>query len=63
MSLWVIVQEDQTRRHYDVLIAIEIKGKLQKVWLENFEMKPDMSYKIFFNLNGGEITYTGGVYR
>ncbi|MBK7134505.1 MAG: hypothetical protein IPH69_17325 [Bacteroidales bacterium] len=48
---------------YDVLIAIEIKGKLQKVWLENFEMKPDMSYKIFTNLNGGEITYTGGVYE
>jgi len=44
---------------YDVLISINISGKTQKVWLENFTMKPDMSYKISTNLNGGVIIYTG----
>jgi|WetSurMetagenome_2_1015567.scaffolds.fasta_scaffold39836_2 hypothetical protein len=44
---------------YDVLISIEIAGRVQKIWLENFIMKPDVSYKIVTNLNGGVITYSG----
>ena len=45
---------------YDVLISIGLCGKVQKVWLENFKMKPDMSYSITTNLNGGVISYAGG---
>jgi len=45
---------------YDVLISIGISGQAQKVWLENFTMKPDINYKIAANLNGGVIIYTGG---
>jgi hypothetical protein len=44
---------------YDVCISIDISGKMQKVWLENFTMKPDVNYKITTNLNSGEITYAG----
>jgi hypothetical protein len=46
---------------YDVCITIEIAGKSQKVWLENFTMKPDITYKINTNLNAGEIMYAGTV--
>jgi hypothetical protein len=45
---------------YDVLISIGISGQTQKVWLENFVMKPDINYKITTNLNAGGITYAGG---
>ena len=45
---------------YDVLISIGISGQAQKVWLEDFTMKPDINYKIAANLNGGVIIYTGG---
>lgn len=45
---------------YDVLISIGISGQIQKVWLENFTMKPDINYAIAANLNGGVISYTGG---
>ena len=45
---------------YDVLILIGISGQAQKVWLENFTMKPDVNYMISTNLNGGVIIYTGG---
>ena len=45
---------------YDVLISIGISGQAQKVWLENFTMKPDVNYMIATNLNGGVIIYTGG---
>jgi hypothetical protein len=45
---------------YDVLITIGISGQKHEVWLENFVMKPDVSYKIGTNLNGGVIAYTGG---
>jgi len=45
---------------YDVLITIGISGQAQKVWLENFIMKPDIKYKFTVNLNAGGITYTGG---
>jgi hypothetical protein len=45
---------------YDVLITIGISGQSQKVWLENFTMKPDIKYKIAINLNAGGIIYTGG---
>jgi hypothetical protein len=45
---------------YDVLISIGISGQIQKLWLENFTMKPDISYTITTNLNGGVIAYTGG---
>ena len=45
---------------YDVLISISISGQVQKVWLENFTMKPDITYSISINLNGGVIAYAGG---
>jgi hypothetical protein len=44
---------------YDVLITIGISGQKQEVWLENFLMKPDISYKLTISLNGGVIVYTG----
>ena len=44
---------------YDVLISIGISGQTHKVWLENFQLKPDISYKISTNLNAGGIIYTG----
>jgi hypothetical protein len=45
---------------YDMLISIGISGQAQKVWLENFTLKPDVNYMITTNLNGGVIVYTGG---
>jgi hypothetical protein len=45
---------------YDVLISIGISSQTHKVWLENFLLKPDMSYKVSVNLNAGGIVYTGG---
>ena len=45
---------------YDVLISIGISTQTHKVWLENFKMKPDISYKVSINLNAGGIVYTGG---
>ena len=44
---------------YDLLMTIESCGTSQKVWLENFAMKPDVNYKISANLNSGEVTYAG----
>jgi len=44
---------------YDVLISMGICGQMQKVWLENFTLKPDMNYLISTNLNGGVIAYSG----
>jgi hypothetical protein len=45
---------------YDVLIAIGISVQKHEVWLENFTMKSDVTYKIGTNLNAGIIVYTGG---
>ena len=45
---------------YDVLISMSISGQTQKIWLENFTMKPDITYTISTNLNGGVISYAGG---
>jgi hypothetical protein len=45
---------------YDMLISIGISGQTHKVWLENFQFKADMSYKVSINLNAGGIVYTGG---
>jgi hypothetical protein len=44
---------------YDLLVSIEISGRTQKVWLENFTMKGDVAYRITTNMNAGEITYAG----
>jgi hypothetical protein len=44
---------------YDLLITLDVAGYVQKIWLENFVMKPDINYKINTNLNAGEITYAG----
>jgi hypothetical protein len=44
---------------YDVLITIGISGQKHELWLENFVMKPDVSYKLAANLNCGTIIYTG----
>ena len=45
---------------YDLLISIGISNQTHKVWLENFQLKPDISYKVSVNLNAGGIVYTGG---
>jgi hypothetical protein len=45
---------------YDVLVSIGLCGKAQKIWFENFTVKPDTKYSISTNLNGGIIAYTGG---
>ncbi|HNY15197.1 MAG TPA: hypothetical protein PKI12_06635 [Bacteroidales bacterium] len=44
---------------YDVLLTLGSPGHLQKVWLENFIMKPDISYSVTTNLNAGVIEYSG----
>lgn len=46
---------------YDVLITIDIPGYNQKVWLENFTLKPDINYKVSINMNAGEILYSGTI--
>lgn len=45
---------------YDVLVSINISNQNQKVWLENFQMKPNINYKVSVNLNAGGIIYSGG---
>jgi hypothetical protein len=45
---------------YDLLLSIGISGQTHKIWLENFQLKPDISYKIATNLNAGGVEYTGG---
>ncbi|HOK26759.1 MAG TPA: hypothetical protein P5320_07420 [Bacteroidales bacterium] len=44
---------------YDVLVTVEIPGYNQKIWLENFTMKADVSYKVSINMNAGEVMYAG----
>jgi hypothetical protein len=46
---------------YDLLLTLDIASQRQKIWLQNFTMKPDVSYKITTNLNAGEVVYTGGI--
>lgn len=45
---------------YDALITLGAPGRLQRIWLENFVMKPDVSYSISTNLNAGVVEYLGG---
>jgi hypothetical protein len=45
---------------YDVMISLGALGRTQKIWLENFLFKPDVSYIITTNLNAGVIEYLGG---
>jgi hypothetical protein len=44
---------------YDILITLGAPGRPQKIWLENFTMKPDVSYNLTTNLNAGVIEYAG----
>lgn len=44
---------------YDVLLTLGESGKIQKVWLENFTMKPNVAYNITTNLNAGIVEYAG----
>ncbi len=44
---------------YDILITLGTPERQQKIWLENFTMKPDISYAITTNLNAGVISYSG----
>jgi hypothetical protein len=44
---------------YDVLMSMSISGQIQKLWLENFNMKANTSYAITTNLNAGVIVYGG----
>ncbi len=46
---------------YDLLNTIDVSGNTQRIWLENFTLKPDINYRIIINLNAGEITYAGGL--
>ena len=45
---------------YDIMITFGSQPRPQKVWLENFTMKADMSYNITTNLNAGVVEYAGG---
>jgi hypothetical protein len=45
---------------YDALITLGSPGRLQRIWLENFVMKPDVSYAITTNINAGVVEYLGG---
>ena len=44
---------------YDVQLSLDVCGYKQKIWLENFSLKPNVSYKISTNLNAGEVSYAG----
>lgn len=44
---------------YDLQISLGSSAYTQKLWLENFVMKPDISYEITTNLNAGVMTYAG----
>ncbi len=44
---------------YDVLVLMTISGQTQKLWLENFTLKPNINYAVTTNLNGGVIIYSG----
>jgi hypothetical protein len=44
---------------YDMLISISISNQTHKIWLENFQLKSDVSYKVSTNLNAGGVIYTG----
>lgn len=44
---------------YDVLITLGTPSNPQKIWLENFKMKPDVTYNIKTNLNAGIVMYSG----
>jgi hypothetical protein len=44
---------------YDVLITLGSPSNPQKIWLENFQMKPNISYNITTNLNAGIVMYSG----
>lgn len=46
--------------NYDVLITLGSPTRPQKIWLENFNLKPNVSYSITTNLNAGIIEYLGG---
>ncbi len=45
---------------YDVLISVIISDQLQKIWLNDFDMKAGKNYEVNINLNAGEIIYEGG---
>jgi hypothetical protein len=45
---------------YDILISIGITDQVQRLWLENVTLKPDMTYALTTNLNGGVVVYSGG---
>lgn len=44
---------------YDLLITMGTSARPQKIWLENFVMKPNTDYKITINLNAGVVEYAG----
>jgi hypothetical protein len=46
---------------YDVLLNINISGQNHTLWLENFQMKAGVNYKISTNLNAGGIVYAGTI--
>jgi hypothetical protein len=44
---------------FDMAITLGVSGHTQRIWLENFNIKPDVSYTITTNLNAGVMTYAG----
>lgn len=44
---------------YDVLLSLGAPGRSQKIWLENFIMKPNVTYTLTTNLNAGIVEYAG----
>lgn len=44
---------------YDLLLTLGTSARPQKIWLENFVMKPNTDYKITINLNAGVVEYAG----
>jgi hypothetical protein len=44
---------------YDLVLTLGGMTRPQKIWLENFNMKPDVTYSITANLNAGVVEYAG----
>lgn len=44
---------------YDLLITLGTPERQQKIWMENFTMKANISYLITTNLNAGIVSYAG----
>ncbi|MBI5806624.1 hypothetical protein HZA73_11390 [candidate division TA06 bacterium] len=48
---------------YDLYLDIYTRAGGHMIWLENLELKPDVSCRITTNLNAAEVAYTGGEFE